>query len=155
LQERARAAGTPLSYSVLEAGDRWGGKVLTERVDGYGDATFVLEGGPDSFFTQKPWAGQLATELGLADRLLGTNDAARRTFVVNRGRPTPLPDGVLLIVPTRFMPFVLSSLISPLGKLRMGMDLFVPPKRDGQDETLAEFVRRRLGSEALDKMRSR
>jgi oxygen-dependent protoporphyrinogen oxidase len=59
---------------------------------------------------------------------------------------------VLLIVPTRFMPFALSPLISPLGKLRMGMDLFIPPKRDGQDETLAEFVRRRLGGEALDKI---
>jgi oxygen-dependent protoporphyrinogen oxidase len=152
LQKRARSAGTPLSYVVLEAGDRWGGKILTESVDGYGDAPFVVEGGPDSFFTQKPWAGQLAAELGLADRLLGTNDAARRTFVVNRGRPTPLPDGVLLIVPTRFMPFALSPLISPLGKLRMGMELFVPPKRDGRDETLAQFVRRRLGGEALDKI---
>jgi oxygen-dependent protoporphyrinogen oxidase len=111
--QQGRAAGLEVEFTVLEAGDRWGGKVLTERVDGYGDAPFVLEGGPDSFFTQKPWAGQLATELGLADRLLGTNDAARRTFVVNRGRPTPLPDGVLLIVPTRFMPFALSPLIPP------------------------------------------
>ncbi len=140
------------SYAVLEAGDRWGGKVLTERVDGYGDAPFIVEGGPDSFFTQKPWAGQLAAELGMADRLLGTNDAARRIYVVNRGRPTPMPDGVMLIVPTRFMPFALSPLISPLGKLRMGMDLFIPAKRDGADETLAEFVRRRLGNEALDKI---
>jgi oxygen-dependent protoporphyrinogen oxidase len=144
--------GGSASYAVLEAGDRWGGKVLTERVEGYGDAPFIVEGGPDSFFTQKPWAGQLAAELGMADRLLGTNDAARRIYVVNRGRPTPMPDGVMLIVPTRFMPFALSPLISLPGKLRMGMDLFIPAKRDGEDETLAEFVRRRLGNEALDKI---
>ena len=63
-----------------------------------------------------------------------------------------MPDGVMLIVPTRFMPFALSPLISLPGKLRMGMDLFIPAKRDGEDETLAEFVRRRLGNEALDKI---
>jgi oxygen-dependent protoporphyrinogen oxidase len=152
LQQGAETRGLPVSYSVLESAGRWGGKVLTECVDGYGDVPFILEGGPDSFFTQKPWAEQLAIELGLGDRLLGTNDQMRRIFVVNKGRSTPLPDGVLLIVPTRFKPFVLSPLISLPGKLRMGMDLFIPPKRDGLDETLADFVRRRLGSEALDKI---
>ena len=94
----------------------------------------------------------MARELGLADRLLGTNDHMRKVYVLNRGKPTPMPDGVLLIVPTKFMPFVRSPLISPLGKLRMGLDLLIPPKRDGQDETLADFVRRRLGAEALDKI---
>ena len=72
--------------------------------------------------------------------------------MLHKGKPTPLPDGVLLIVPTKFKPFVLSPLISPLGKLRMGMDLFIPPRRDDGDETLADFIRRRLGSEALDKI---
>jgi oxygen-dependent protoporphyrinogen oxidase len=113
---------------------------------------FIVEGGPDSFITQKPWAVQLARELGLGDRLLGTNDDKRKVFVLNNGRPTPLPDGVLLIVPTKIKPFVLSPLISPLGKLRMGLDLFIPAKRDGQDETLAAFITRRLGNEALDKI---
>jgi oxygen-dependent protoporphyrinogen oxidase len=59
---------------------------------------------------------------------------------------------VLLLVPTKFKPFVLSGLISPLGKLRMGLDLLIPPRRDQQDETLADFVTRRLGREALDKI---
>jgi oxygen-dependent protoporphyrinogen oxidase len=76
----------------------------------------------------------------------------RKVYVLNQGKPTPMPDGVLLIVPTKFMPFARSPLISPLGKLRMGLDLLIPPKRDGQDETLADFVRRRLGAEALDKI---
>jgi oxygen-dependent protoporphyrinogen oxidase len=152
IRQQAAAADLPVQITVLEAADRWGGKVVTDYVDGFGAEPFVVEGGPDSFLTQKPWALQLARELGLDDRLLGTNDAQRKVYVVNKGRPVPLPDGVLLIVPTRFMPFALSGLISPLGKLRMGLDLFIPAKRDGEDETLAEFVRRRLGAEALDKI---
>jgi len=149
---QARAAGLNLRCTVLEQADRWGGKILTETVTHDDAGTFLVEGGPDSFIAQKPWAAQLAGELGLDDRLLGTNDASRKTYVVSRGRPVPLPDGVLLIVPTKFMPFALSPLISPLGKLRMGLDLFIPARRDGRDETLAAFVRRRLGAEALDKI---
>ncbi len=152
LQEAARQAGLALSYTLLEQSARWGGKIRTETVEGYGDAPFVVEAGPDSFITQKPWAWQLARRLGLGDRLLPTNEAGRKIYVLNKRRPTPLPDGVLLIVPTRFMPFALSPLISPLGKLRMGLDLVLPAKRDGKDETLADFITRRLGAEALDKI---
>lgn len=147
LQEEARRRVLDLRYTVLEQSGRWGGKILTERIDG-----FVVEGGPDSFITQKPWALQLARELGLEACLLGTNDHLRRTYVVHKGRPTPLPEGVLLVVPTRLMPFVRSSLISPLGKLRMGLEWFIPPRRDDEDETLAQFISRRLGREALDKI---
>jgi oxygen-dependent protoporphyrinogen oxidase len=150
--QRHAAAGKPLSYSLIERSPHAGGKIITEEIRGFGDEPFIVEGGPDSFLTQKPWALQLARELGLEDRLLGTNDHARKVFVLNKGRPTPMPDGVLLIVPTRFMPFALSPLISPLGKLRMGLDLFIPARRDDEDETLAGFVRRRLGDEALDKI---
>ena len=105
LQKQSQEHDLELRYSVLEQSDRWGGKILTEKVDGFGNNLFVVEGGPDSFLTQKPWAVKLARELGLDDRLLGTNDDKRKVFVLNRGRPTPLPDGVLLIVPTKIMPF--------------------------------------------------
>lgn len=152
LQRTAEREQQPLRYTLIERSGRPGGKVLTDHVHGYGDQPFVIEGGPDSFITQKPWAMQLARELGLEDRILGTNDHLRKTYVLNHGKPTPLPDGVLMIVPTRFMPFALSPLISPLGKLRMGLDLFIPAKTDDQDETLADFIRRRLGDEALDKI---
>lgn len=140
-----------VNYTLFEESGRWGGHVLTERVT-TPDGDYVVEAGPDSFITQKPWGIQLARELGLEDRLLGTNDQMRKVYVLNKGKPTPMPDGVLLIVPTRFLPFALSPLISPLGKLRMGLDLVLPARRDGQDETLADFIRRRLGSEALDKI---
>jgi oxygen-dependent protoporphyrinogen oxidase len=141
-----------LSYAIMERSDRWGGKILTETVDAFSDEPFVVEGGPDSYITTKPWAWQLTQKLGMEADVLGTNDDRRKTFVLNKGKPTPLPDGVMLIVPTRFTPFALSPLISPWGKLRMGMDLFIPPIKDGRDETLAEFIERRLGHEALDKI---
>lgn len=152
LQQAAQTQAQPVRYTLIESTERIGGKLKTEMIDGYGSRPFVIEGGPDCFITQKPWALSLARELGLEDRLLGTNDDQRKVYVLNKGRPTPLPDGVLLIVPTKFMPFALSPLISPLGKLRMGMDLFISPKRDDEDETLADFITRRLGNEALDKI---
>lgn len=152
LQQRAQNYNLGVSYTILEASDRWGGKILTEQVDQFTHVPFVVEAGPDSFLTQKPWALQLAGELGLGGRLLGTNDRLRNVYVLHQGKSVILPDGVLLIVPTKFLPFALSPLISPLGKLRMGLDLFIPVKDDGSDETLAEFVRRRLGNEALDKI---
>lgn len=152
LEKQAAEHDIDLSYTLLEQSERWGGKILTETVDDVSDSPFIVEAGPDSFLTQKPWALQLAHELGLSEQLLGTNDAKRNVYVLNKGKPVILPDGVLLIVPTKFMPFVLSPLISPLGKLRMGMDLFIPAKKDDEDETLADFVRRRLGNEALDKI---
>jgi oxygen-dependent protoporphyrinogen oxidase len=147
LQEGARQAGLSLSYSLIESAPGFGGKIVTHAGDG-----FVIEGGPDSFITQKPAALRLCRELGLEDRLLGTNDAQRKVYVLDGGRLRPLPDGVMLVVPTRFAPFALSPLISAPGKLRMGMDLFIPPRRDDGDESLADFIRRRLGQEALDKI---
>jgi protoporphyrinogen/coproporphyrinogen III oxidase len=152
LQEAAREQAPALRYTLLEGSERWGGKIRTEAIPGEGGEPFVVEAGPDSFITQKPWAWQLARRLGLEEELLPTNDASRQIYVLNKGKPTPLPEGVLLIVPTKFMPFALSPLISPLGKLRMGLDLVLPAKRDGADETLAEFITRRLGAEALDKI---
>lgn len=143
-----------LDYALLEQDVRWGGKIHTERValNEWEETPFIVEAGPDSFITQKPWGVALAREVGLGDALIGTNEDLKQTYVLHRGRPTPLPDGVLMIVPTRLKPFLLSPLISPWGKLRMGMELFIPPRRDDGDETLADFVRRRLGSEALDKI---
>ena len=152
LQRAAEADDRPLTYTVLEGESRWGGKVVTDAISIDGEAPFVVEGGPDSFLTQKPWALQLARELGLDDHLLPTNDDLRKVFVLNQGRLTPLPEGMFLIVPTRFLPFALSPLISLPGKLRMALDLFLPAFQGEADETLADFVQRRLGSEAVDKI---
>lgn len=152
LQQEARHRGLYLHYTVLEQSNRWGGKIQTEQVDGFGDAPFILEAGPDAFLTRKPWALALAHELGLSARILGVNQDNSRTYVVNRGKPTPLPDGLQLLVPTKLLPFLRSPLFSIRGKLRVGLDLFIPRRQSAADETLADFVRRRLGAEMLDKL---
>ncbi|MEW5959075.1 MAG: protoporphyrinogen oxidase [Chloroflexota bacterium] len=148
LQKKSREAGLSIDYTLIEQSPRFGGKIITTTTpDG-----FVIEGGPDSFITQKPWGTQLCRDLGVADRLIPTNDHRRDVYVVNRGRLTPFPGGFRLAIPTEFIPFALSPLISPWGKLRMGLDLFIPPRRENGDESLANFFRRRLGSEAVDKI---
>ncbi len=147
LQKYAAENNQDITYTLVEKDTKFGGKIVTNT-----DGGFIIEGGPDSFISQKPWAYKLAVELGLGDRLIGTNDDRRKTFIVHKSKLRALPDGVMLIVPTRFMPFALSPLISPLGKLRMGLDLFIPPKKDDTDESLSDFIVRRLGREALDKI---
>jgi protoporphyrinogen/coproporphyrinogen III oxidase len=147
LQEGARSAGLPIECTLIEGSTRLGGKICTREEQG-----FVVEGGPDCFLTQKPWALELVRKLGLSDRLIGTNDASRKVHILWKSRLHRLPEGVLLIVPTRLRPFALSPLLSHLGKMRMGLDLLIPPRLDPRDESVASFVRRRLGQEALDKI---
>ncbi len=147
LREGASNSGLSIECTLIESDSRLGGKISTYRKDG-----FVVEAGPDSFLTQKPWGVELCRRLGIEDRLIGTNEASRKVYILWKGKLRELPDGVLLIVPTRLAPFALSTLISPLGKLRMGLDLVIPPRRERSDESVADFVRRRLGSEALDKI---
>jgi protoporphyrinogen/coproporphyrinogen III oxidase len=136
-----------VDYTLIESGPAFGGKIVSAREGG-----FVVEGGPDSFITQKTAAIELCRELGLGDKLISTNDAARKVFVWSRGKLRQMPEGVMLIIPTKITPFLKSSLISWPGKLRMSLDAVIPPRGDDGDETLAHFVRRRLGAEALDKI---
>jgi oxygen-dependent protoporphyrinogen oxidase len=136
-----------LECTVLEAGPRFGGKIDTERVDG-----FVVEKGPDSFISQKPQAIQLCNKLGIGDRLVGTHPTNTNTYVYTGRRLVTMPEGLSLMIPTQFMPFVLTPLFSWPGKVRMGLDLLLPGKANDSDESLASFVRRRMGEEALRKM---
>ncbi len=147
LQKKSYEAGQPVDYTLIESEPRFGGKIVTEQV---GD--FVIEGGPDSFITQKPWATQLCHDLGIADRLIPTNDHRRNVYVLVNGKLVSFPGGFRLAIPTEFVSFALTPLISPWGKLRMGLDLFIPPRQEKSDESLANFFRRRLGTEAVDKI---
>lgn len=144
LQEKSRAAGIPIEVTVIEAEARFGGKLVTERVGG-----FVIEGGPDSFITQKPWGLELCKKLGISDRLIQTHPTDKAVYILSRGRLVPMPEGFNLMVPSRVTPFLLSPLVSPIGKARMGLDLLIPRKDSSGDESIASFVRRRLGEEAL------
>jgi protoporphyrinogen/coproporphyrinogen III oxidase len=136
-----------IDVTVFERSGAIGGKLLTEKVDG-----FTVEAGPDSFLPEKYWTVDLIKRVGLEDQLLCTNEEHKGTYIYSRGRLHRLPEGVMLMVPTMIMPLLRSSLISFRGKLRMGMELFVPKGQAGSDESLARFVTRRLGKECLEKI---
>lgn len=137
-----------VDYTLIESSPTCGGKITSTSRDG-----FIIEGGPDSFITQKPAALDLCKRLGLGDQLIGSNPGKQATtYVWSGGRLHPMPEGMMLMAPTMVIPFLRSSLISWPGKLRMGMELFVPKLDSAQDESLAGFVRRRLGTEALNKI---
>jgi len=145
LQEKIREANLPIDCTLIEAEGRFGGKVVTDRVDG-----FVIEGGPDSFITQKPEALALCKKLGLTDRLIQTNPVEKAIFILSDGKLRRMPEGFNLMVPGRVMPFLWSPLVSPFGKARMGLDLMIPRRAVAGDESIASFVRRRLGQEAVE-----
>jgi len=147
LVELSRERQQPIELTLLEAGTRVGGAIGTERTDG-----FVLEAGPDSFISEKPWAIKLCERIGFTPRLVGTRDENRRTYVVHNGRLHSLPDGFLLLAPTQFWPLVVTRLFTWPGKLRMAMDLLLPRGPQRSDESLGSFVTRRLGREALERV---
>lgn len=146
--QKNRTEGHPRADVLLvEKENRLGGKIRTEAVDG-----FLIEGGPDCFISEKPAALRLSGELNLGRSLLGTNEQYQRTYILWKKKLHPLPEGFMLLAPTSLMPFIADSLISPLGKLRVGLDLILPAKISDEEETLAQFVRRRMGEEVLHKI---
>ncbi|HXY49751.1 MAG TPA: protoporphyrinogen oxidase [Terriglobales bacterium] len=145
--EKARRAGADLGYVLYESRSRFGGVLVTDRVDGC-----LVEAGPDSFLTEKPWASDLCRELGLAGQLIGSNDADRKTYILVRGRLIEMPDGLMFMVPTKILPTVFSPLFSPGTKLRMAQEWFHPPHKADGDESVASFVKRHYGAEMVDRL---
>ena len=140
--------GEDSSYVLLESSSRLGGKIISDRHD-----SFLVEGGPDSFLTQKIATINLCRDLGLGDQLIGSNQTATpSTYVLSKGRLHPMPEGMMLMAPTMILPVLRSRLISWSGKLRMGMEIFIRPSQSDADESIASFVRRRLGTELLAKI---
>src|ERR1035437_5760866 len=137
-----------VDFTLVESSPRLGGKITSAQRNG-----FLVEGGPDSFLTQKTVTLDICSKLGLDNQLVGSNSGkSATTYVWSGGRLHPMPEGMMLMAPTMVLPFLQSQLISWRGKLRMGMEAFVPKRPGGQDESLAGFVRRRLGTEALNKI---
>jgi oxygen-dependent protoporphyrinogen oxidase len=147
LVELSRAREQPIDLRLFESNPRLGGVIATERAD-----AFVIEAGPDSFLSEKPAALRLCERLGLIDRVVGTQAEFRRTYVVRGGRLHALPDGFLLMAPTQLWPLVATPLFSWAGKLRMALDLVLPRRHGAGDESLTDFVTRRLGREALERV---
>ena len=144
LQEYTHGA---VDITLIESAPRLGGKITSAQGSGY-----VVEGGPDSFITKKPAALELCRDLGLNDDLISCNNTKKNTYVWSREKLHPVPEGMMLMAPTMMLPFLRSRLISWPGKVRMGMEIFLSPRCAKTDESLASFVRRRLGKEALDKI---
>ncbi|MDR7483312.1 MAG: protoporphyrinogen oxidase [Armatimonadota bacterium] len=141
---RARDAG--VTCTVVEADPRLGGKLHTEVVDGC-----IVECGPDAFLAAKPWARDLCAALGLADRLIATRPG-RGVYVAYRGRLRPLPDGLVLGIPTRPDLLVRAGLLSPADALRAAADLLLPRAREAADEPVGRLLRRRLGAAVVDRL---
>jgi protoporphyrinogen/coproporphyrinogen III oxidase len=147
LLELRNAQASDLEILLLEASHRLGGYIATERI---GD--FLIEAGPDSFISEKPWAMRLCERLGLGPRLVSTQAAHQKIYIVHNGKLVPLPEGFFLLAPTQLAPFVRTPLFSWRGKLRMIAELLIPRDEANMDESLGAFVRRRLGSEALERV---
>ncbi len=145
--EEFRRSGSELEYVLYEASARPGGVLRTEKVD-----ECLVEAGPDSFITEKPWAADLCRRLGLDEQLIGSNDADRKTYILTNGRLVEMPDGLMFMVPTKILPTGLSPLFSWKTKLRMTRELFHPPRAVDHDESVAAFVERHYGSEMVDRL---
>lgn len=133
--------------TLFEAAPRLGGVVGTQQIAGY-----TLELGPDSFITNKSWAVDLCRRLGLEGRLIPTDARYRRSLVLRKGRPVEVPEGFQLMTPAQAWPVLTSRIFSLWGKVRMGCEYFLPAKPQSDDESLASFVRRRFGQEALERL---
>jgi oxygen-dependent protoporphyrinogen oxidase len=132
---------------LLEAGPRLGGILRSELREG-----FLIEHGAENFITTVPSGIELCERIGFGDQLLPTNETHRRAFVLHRGRLRPIPAGFAIMAPSRIWPVLATPILSPLGKLRLASELFVPRRTDDSDESLASFVTRRLGRETFERL---
>lgn len=154
---RAALEGHDVEFILLEKDPRLGGKIQTEFVpDPSEKGRFIVDGGPDCFLTEKPACHRIAKLTGIFDDELPTDDSRKRTWILSCGKLHQMPDGVMMFAPTKFLPFATTGLFSWSGKIRMGRDLFIPPKKvapgEFNDETLESFVVRRMGRECLDRL---
>jgi oxygen-dependent protoporphyrinogen oxidase len=144
--EEHRRAGT-LEYTLYESSPHLGGVLRTQHIHGC-----IVEAGPDSFITEKPWAADLCRALGIGDQLIGSNDVDRKTYILVRGQLIPIPDGLMFMVPTKILPTGLSPLFSWTTKLRMAQELLHPPRAAGADESVASLIERHYGREMVDRL---
>ncbi len=146
LLELIEKKGIHTEILLVEKTSNLGGAISTVKKEDY-----LIELGPDMFITNKPWAHDLSKRLGLESELIETNEAKRGTSVLWQNNLIPVPEGFLMLAPSKIMPFLSTPLFSITGKIRMLMDLIMP-KKEINDESVASFVRRRFGQEALERV---
>ena len=139
IERLADEAGLDVEVTVFERDDRTGGKIWSIKEEGY-----LCEWGPNGFLDSKPMTLELCDQIGIRNQLERSNDNARKRFIYSGGILNRLPENGPM--------FLQSKLISWPGKIRLAQEFFKPKRTDGADETLADFARRRLGAEALDKL---
>ena len=132
---------------LLESSRRLGGIIRTEAADGY-----LMELGPDSFITNKPAALQLCEEIGFTDQLIPTDAGFRRSLVLRNGKPLPVPDGFMLMAPSNPWAILTTPVLSIAGRLRLLSEAWIARRTTDEDESLASFVRRRFGQQALERL---
>jgi protoporphyrinogen/coproporphyrinogen III oxidase len=145
LEEHRRAGAA--DYTLYESSPQLGGVLRTEHIQGC-----IVEAGPDSFISEKPWAADLCRKIGLCDQLIGSNDADRKTYILVHGRLIPIPDGLMFMVPTKILPTALSPLFSWSTKLRVARECFHPPHSANGDESVAAMVDRHYGAEMVERL---
>lgn len=136
-----------LDVTVYESSSRLGGVIKTTEKDG-----FLIEGAADNFITTSPTAIELCKDLGLGDELISTNVGGGGAMVVAHGKLEPIPPGFMVMAPSRLWPILATKILSPMGKLRSGMEMFVPRKKSQDDESLRSFICRRFGTEMFDRL---
>lgn len=148
LQELKNTGKFNGEFVLLEAGNRFGGSIKTVERTG-----FLLEGGADSFLSEKPEVLNLAKRLGIENQLIPTNDENRRSFLVRENKLRAVPPGFHLIAPSDVAAFFKSDILSDVGKARLANERFLPRifNRD-DDVSLADFVLARFGQEALERI---
>ena len=145
LQKEAREKQLPIKVKLIEASERLGGVISTEKRDG-----FVIERGPDSIIARKKSATRLIEEVGLKDKII--SNTAGKSYIYARGKLNTMPEGSFMGIPTKVTPFALSGLFSPLGKLRAAGDFILPKGAPKADQSLGSFFRHRLGDEVVDNL---
>jgi protoporphyrinogen/coproporphyrinogen III oxidase len=145
--EKERSQGTQFDCVIFESSARFGGVIRSETIGGC-----LVEAGPDSFLTEKPWAADLCCQMGLGDQLIGSNDAERKTYILVNGRLVPIPDGLMFMVPTRLLSTFFSPLFSWRTKLRIMREWFYRPAQSHSDDTVSEFVQRHYGHEMVKRV---
>lgn len=142
---RAREAGSPIEEHLYEASPRLGGALRTERIEGC-----LLEAGADSFLTEKKDALDLCRDLGLGERVIGSEDHQRRTWILFQSKLEPLPDGIEFLVPTRMGPTARTPLLSWPAKFRVLCEPWARKAPPAEDESVASFVERHFGRGMLN-----
>jgi len=144
---RLRELAPEIDVTLLEASDRPGGVLQTVHTGGY-----LIERSADNFITNVPWALDLCRRIGFEDELIPTNEALRKALVLRRGRLHDVPEGFVLMSPTKIGSVLTTPLLSPAGKLRLAWEYFVARRKAEGDESLASFTRRRLGRQAFERL---